>query len=153
MCRVAQPTDRQRPDHLTGHRLLAYALVRDGAYKDAFAAILAGIDQPYPPGRFLGGDRVLAEDAGMIGATYLAHGGNRSEIETELAAHQSELATRPSTRFVLYWETDANDVDFHIRDAHGGHAWYAHKHLRSGGDLYADITTGYGPESRPHRKL
>jgi len=46
----------------------------------------------------------------------------------------------------MYWETDANDVDFHIRDARGGHAWYRYKKLRSGGELYADITTGYGPE-------
>jgi uncharacterized protein YfaP (DUF2135 family) len=50
------------------------------------------------------------------------------------------------TRFIMYWETDANDVDFHIRDARGGHAWYSRKQLPSGGELYADITTGYGPE-------
>jgi len=51
-----------------------------------------------------------------------------------------------STRFVLYWETDANDVDFHIRDGRGGHAFFGSRHLSSGGALYADITTGYGPE-------
>jgi uncharacterized protein YfaP (DUF2135 family) len=28
----------------------------------------------------------------------------------------------PSLRFVLDWQTDANDVDFHIHDAKGGHA-------------------------------
>ena len=36
-----------RPDHLTGHRLLAYALVRAGRPADAFAAIVAGLDQTY----------------------------------------------------------------------------------------------------------
>ena len=46
----------------------------------------------------------------------------------------------------MYWETDANDVDFHIQDSKGGHAWYSSKELPSGGELYADITTGYGPE-------
>ena len=135
-----------RPDHLTGHRLLAYALLRSGDAAGAFAAILAGIDQKYPAGRFLGGDRVLAEDAGMIAATYLAHGGPTDEVQQQLARRSLAVATKPSTRFILYWETDGNDVDFHIRDAHRGHAWYSHKHLRSGGDLYADITTGYGPE-------
>ena len=135
-----------RPDHLTGHRLLAYALLRSGDPAGAFAAILAGIDQKYPAGRFEGGDRVLAEDAGMIAASYLAQGGPRDEIMRELAKRTLAVADKPSTRFILYWETDGNDVDFHIRDAHRGHAWYAHKHLRSGGDLYADITTGYGPE-------
>jgi uncharacterized protein YfaP (DUF2135 family) len=52
----------------------------------------------------------------------------------------------PSLRFVLDWETDANDVDFHIFDDQGGHAFYAAKQLPSGGELYADVTTGYGPE-------
>ena len=52
----------------------------------------------------------------------------------------------PSLRFVLDWQTDANDVDFHIHDAKGGHAFYSAPHLPSGGDLYADVTTGYGPE-------
>ena len=137
----------QRPDHLTGHRLLAYALVRDGRYAAAFAAILDGIDRQYPAGRFAGAERVLAEDVGMIGAAYAAHvPGKRDEVMAQLARRRIALPTRPSTRFIMYWETDGNDVDFHIRDAHGGHAWYSNRRLASGGELYADITTGYGPE-------
>ncbi len=137
----------ERPDHLTGHRMLAYALLRDGQYAAAFAAILDGIDRQYPENRFAGAERVLAEDAGMIGAAYVAHvAGKRDEVLAQLARRRLELATKPSTRFIMYWETDDNDVDFHIRDARGGHAWYSHKQLRSGGELYADITTGYGPE-------
>jgi tetratricopeptide (TPR) repeat protein len=136
----------QRPDHLTGHRMLAYALVRDGRYAEAFAAILAGIDRQYPSNRFAGAERVLSEDVGMIGAAYIAHGGKRDEVMAQLAKRRIALPTQPSTRFIMYWETDANDVDFHIRDGRGGHAWYSHKQLPSGGELYADITTGYGPE-------
>ena len=135
-----------RPDHVTGHRLLAYALVRTADYAGGFDAILAGIDHKYPVGRFRGADRVLAEDAGMIAATYLAHGGKRDDVTKQLESRSLALATQPSTRFVLYWETDANDVDFHIRDSRGGHAWYQQMQLPSGGELYADITTGYGPE-------
>jgi len=44
------------------------------------------------------------------------------------------------------WETDANDVDFHIYDNQRHHAYYRQKSLATGGTLYADITTGYGPE-------
>src|SRR6185436_2656041 len=114
----------QRPDHLTGHRLYAYALLRAGHRAEAFARILAAIDQPYPPDRFLGGERVLLEDAGLIGAAYIAADpGQRATVTAELARRHAALATAPSTRFVLYWETDANDVDFHIQDARGGHAW------------------------------
>jgi outer membrane protein OmpA-like peptidoglycan-associated protein len=144
-------TDRRavadRPDHLNGHRLLAYALVRAGDLPGAFAAVLAGLDQPYPPGRFLGGLRVLGEDAGMIGAAYAAAvPAKRDEITAALAQRKLALAAGPSTRFILYWETDNNDVDFHITDAHDEHAFYQHKTLKSGGELYADNTTGYGPE-------
>jgi len=137
----------QRPDHLTGHRMLAYALLRDGQYAAAFTAILDGIDRQYPDNRFAGAERVLADDVGMIGAAYIAHvTGKRDEVMAQLGKRRIALATTPSTRFLMYWETDANDVDFHIRDARGGHAWYSQKQLPSGGELYADITTGYGPE-------
>jgi tetratricopeptide (TPR) repeat protein len=137
----------ERPDHLSGHRLYAYALVRAGRYAEAFDAILAGFDQPYPDGRFAGGMRVLAEDAAMIGTTYLAHApAKRAEVTAALGKRSLALATTASTRFVLYWETDDNDVDFHIQDARGNHAYYAAPTLASGGSLYADITTGYGPE-------
>jgi hypothetical protein len=135
-----------RPDHVSGHRLLAYALVRKGDFAGAFTAILAGLDQKYTPDRFAGADRVLAEDAGMIGAAYIAHGGTIDAVMKQLAQRDVKLVTKPSTRFIMYWETDSNDVDFHIRDARGGHAWYSEKELPSGGELYADITTGYGPE-------
>jgi uncharacterized protein YfaP (DUF2135 family) len=37
-------------------------------------------------------------------------------------------------------------VDFHIHDRFGAHAFYSTPQLPSGGDLYADVTTGYGPE-------
>jgi tetratricopeptide (TPR) repeat protein len=136
-----------RPDHMTGHRLLAYALLRAGKPAEAFAAILAGVDQKYPEGRFRGGDHVLADDAGLIGAAYAAAvPGKRADIAAALAKHKLTIANAASTRFILYWETDANDVDFHIQDAKGGHAFYSKPKLASGGELYGDVTTGYGPE-------
>ena len=136
-----------RPDHLTGHRLLAYALVRAGHPADGFAAILAGLDQTYRDDSYAGGRRVLGDDAAMIGAVYAAAApARRAEIAAALRPHHLELATRPSTRFVLYWETDGNDVDLHVRDARGGHAYFSQPRLASGGELYADVTTGYGPE-------
>jgi outer membrane protein OmpA-like peptidoglycan-associated protein len=137
-----------RPDHMTGHRLLAYALVRAGKPADAFTAIVAGLDQTYRNTSYRGGLRVLGEDAGMIGAAYAAAvPAKRGEIVKLLATHKLALATRSSTRFTLYWETDANDVDLHVTDARGGHAFYSQPKLASGGELYADVTTGYGPES------
>jgi uncharacterized protein YfaP (DUF2135 family) len=83
----------------------------------------------------------------LIGAAYAAAvPTKKAEIAAELKKRNLALAAGASTRFILYWETDANDVDFHIQDARGGHAFYSSQKLASGGELYADVTTGYGPE-------
>jgi hypothetical protein len=137
---------QDRPDQLTGHRLLAYALVRARDYAGAFDAILAGVDQKPVDGRFAGATRVFARDASMVAASYLAHGGDHDRIMKALAKRGLQPFTHRSMRVLLYWETDANDVDLHIRDSLGGHSWYSHKPLESGGELYADVTTGFGPE-------
>jgi hypothetical protein len=136
-----------RPDHLTGHRLLASALIRAGKLEDAVAALEAGLRQPYPGGRFEGGVRILREDLGLVAAAWAAREpGKRAAIEKRLAAAGGIAARGPSLRFVLSWETDANDVDFHIYDRHGDHAFFSNRQLRSGGELYADVTDGFGPE-------
>ena len=82
----------------------------------------------------------------MLAAAYLAAGGPPAAVTSELSRRHLTVATRASTRIVLYWETDANDVDLHVTDRHGDHAFYRNKELRSGGALYADVITGYGPE-------
>ncbi|MFT3712125.1 MAG: VIT domain-containing protein [Archangium sp.] len=137
----------QRADHPASHRLLAFALLRAGKPEKAFEAISKGIAQRYPEGRFSGVDRILREDAGLIAAAWIkAEPSRKGEIEGKLKAAGGWAESEPSLRFVLNWETDANDVDFHITDARGGHAYYSQKVLASGGELYADVTTGYGPE-------
>ena len=121
--------------------------MRDGKLAEAFDIIERGLQQDYPGGRFRGGDRILREDAGLIAAALLAKEPLRAkELLGRLSTLGAAVDTSPSTRFVLYWETDANDVDFHIRDARGGHAFYSAQELPSGGELYEDVTTGYGPE-------
>jgi hypothetical protein len=144
---TAAEAAEQRPDHLTGWRQLAYALVRGKRYGEAFAALEKGLAQTYPDGRFRGGLRIMAEDLAIVGAAWAAASPDKAgEIDRRLAALKLARSTQASTRFVLSWETDANDVDFHIRDARGGHAYYESKALASGGELYEDVTTGYGPE-------
>jgi outer membrane protein OmpA-like peptidoglycan-associated protein len=136
-----------RADHPASHRLLAYALLRAGKPAEAFDVIVEGARTAYPQGRFAGVDRILHEDVGLIAAAWLRREPNkRKQILDRVAQVGAEIPTTRSLRFVLNWETDANDVDFHIFDARGGHAYYSQKVLPSGGELYADVTTGYGPE-------
>ncbi len=137
----------QRPDHPSSHRLYAFALLKAGRHADAFAAALVGARQSYPWGRFAGVPRILEEDLRLIAAAWLAEKpGEEKTARAALAAANVTPDTSPSLRFVLNWETDANDVDFHIYDGRGGHAYFSNRSLASGGELYADVTTGYGPE-------
>lgn len=140
---------RQRPDHPSSHRLLAYSLFRQGHPAEAFAALEAGMKRRVPTDRFAGVARILEEDLALLGLAWIkAEPARRGEIEERLGAASISLDAErePSVRFVLSWETDANDVDFHIRDGRGGHAFYGRRKLPSGGALYADVTNGYGPE-------
>jgi tetratricopeptide (TPR) repeat protein len=142
-----QKAAQQRPDHPASHRLLAYALLKRGQPEKAFEAIAFGAKQAYPAGRFLGVDRILREDVGLVAAAWIkAEPGRRREILNKVRESGGAIEDAPSIRFVLNWETDANDVDFHIYDAKNNHAFFQAMHLASGGDLYADVTTGYGPE-------
>ncbi|XXX77428.1 AgmX/PglI C-terminal domain-containing protein [Sorangium sp. So ce134] len=137
----------QRPDHPSSHRLLAFARLKRGEHAAAFDALAAGLARRYPPGRFAGVEGVLREDLGLVAAAWLkAEPARRADVLARLAKAGTALERAPSLRFVLTWETDANDVDFHIRDDRGGHAYYARPALPSGGRLHADVTTGYGPE-------
>ncbi len=143
----------ERPDHPSSHRLLAFAWLKKGAYDKAFQAALDGMHQRYPADRFRGVDRILREDVGLIAAAWIHdQPKRRAEVEQRLSDAGVVLDTHPSLRFVLTWETDANDVDFHIRDGKGNHAFYGAPSLETGGDLYADVTTGYGPECFAIRK-
>jgi tetratricopeptide (TPR) repeat protein len=136
-----------RPDHPSAHRLLAYALLKQGDSKAAFAALEQALDHGFAPDRFEGAERILLEDLALSGAAWLrAEPQAADAIGTALLRRGTRVDAKPSLRFVLNWETDANDVDFHIYDGQGGHAFYMRPRLGSGGALYADVTTGYGPE-------
>ncbi len=139
--------EEERPDHPESHRLVAFARLRQGDFAGAFAAAERGSRQRYPSGRFQGVDQILREDLGLVAAAWIkADPARREEILGKLAQAGGTREDAPSLRFLLSWETDANDVDFHIHDAAGGHAFYSQPELPSGGRLYADVTTGYGPE-------
>jgi hypothetical protein len=131
---------RERPDHVSTYRLLAYALLRDGRGDEAIDALGAGIARATRSSVI----EILAGDAGVIAAHLVARDpGKRKALALRM---RRGIADRPSLRIVLSWETDANDVDLHVRDAAGGHAFYGDRRLGSGGELLDDLTDGYGPE-------
>lgn len=141
---------QQRPDHPSSHRLLAFALVHVGQAERAFDVLEAGLRRDWSSdfsGAFVGVEKVLREDLGLIAAVWIAAEPDReSEVLARLEQLGAEIETEPSLRFVLTWETGGNDVDLHVRDVMGSHAYYENRGLDTGGVLYYDVTNGYGPE-------
>jgi tetratricopeptide (TPR) repeat protein len=137
-----------RPDHPGSHRLLALALLRAGRPAEAFEVLAAAIQRRYPDGRFAGVDRILREDLGLVAAAWIrAEPGRERELRERLWRSGGLPEDGPSLRFVLHWETDANDVDLHVRDGRGQRAYYGTPALPAGGGtLYADVANGFGPE-------
>jgi TonB family protein len=143
-----QKAVESRPDHPASHRLYALALTRLGEHERAWEAVLAGRNRDYPSGRFAGVDKIFDDDAALIAAAWLrAKPADAARVRDMAQKEGVTIATAPSTHFVITWETDANDVDFHVHDGKGSHAYFGARTLPSGGELYADVTTGYGPES------
>ena len=145
-----------RPDHPSGHRMLAYAQLKGGEPARAFETLEKALSMQLPEGRYAGVLSVLRQDAAVIAAAWQRQfPGQAEEIRTRLRHLELTIDETPSIRFVLSWETDANDVDLHVTDAFGEHASFQHKTLETGGALVADVTTGYGPEGfvipRPDR--
>jgi tetratricopeptide (TPR) repeat protein len=137
----------QRPDPPASHRLLGMALLKLGRHEEAFEALAKGLAERYPEGRFRGAAQILGDDVSMAAAAWIrAQPAKRAYVEERLRRTYRVLDAQPLLRFVLVWETDANDVDFHIIDGQGNHAYYGNMLLPTGGSLYADVTTGYGPE-------
>ena len=123
------------------------AYLRARQPQKAFEVLVAGLQRQYPSNRFRSVDRILREDLGLAAAMWISVDPKREdEIRNLLRAPGGSDEDSPSIRFVLVWETDANDVDFHIYDGDGNHAYYSRRSLPTGGELYADVTTGYGPE-------
>jgi len=137
----------QRPDHPSIYHQLSMVLVRLARYEEALKVVLSGISARRIENRFPGVVRILQEDAQLIAAAWIAAEPKRAEeIKKRLMHHNLHPDSSKQMRFVLTWETDSNDVDFHIFDKRFNHAYYSRRSLASGGTLYADVTTGYGPE-------
>lgn len=136
-----------RPDHPTSHRLHAYALLAEGRHAEAFAALRDGFERDYPAGRFLAVKDVLGSDLALVATAWrAARPADASAIDGAMKELKLDVDRQASRRFVLSWESDANDIDLHVFDDHGGHAWFSSPTLPRGGRLLADVTTGYGPE-------
>lgn len=137
-----------RPDHATGYRLLAYAQLRAGRPKDGFVTLVRQKKKSHRAGRFGDLPKIVAEDLGVMAAAWVNQSPeDRALVESRLAEIGGVPIRDRTVRFVLTWETDANDVDLHVKDRGGEHVSFRHRAMRSGGKLTHDVQNGYGPEA------
>lgn len=129
---------KERPDQIGAYRLLAIDLWRTGDIDGALATLDAAKPHATRPSIQL----ILTRDAQLLAAA-IAH--QRPERADALTQRYGALAP-DSLRFVLAWETDANDVDLHVYDAKDHHAFFGSRAMPSGGELLDDVTDGFGPE-------
>jgi tetratricopeptide (TPR) repeat protein len=132
----------QRADHPSGHYLLAIAYWQVKLYRQAVMILQTAKDMSFP--RFPEANRILRETFALMLTTLQQQGQLTTLFPTQTFVW--EKAEQQQIRFVLMWETDANDVDLHVYDNQQNHAYYGERSLPTGGTLYADITTGFGPE-------
>ncbi|HEX3763320.1 MAG TPA: VIT domain-containing protein [Kofleriaceae bacterium] len=133
----------ERPDRAVSYRRLGYALARLGRWDEAVDVLVGAL----PRIQRQSITRIVRDDVGLIAAAAIeADPDHAAPLRARLAGLGIAVPTTSSLRFVLSWETDANDVDLHVRDRHGEEAYYAHPTLFSGGELLDDVTDGFGPE-------
>ncbi|MDB4938483.1 MAG: hypothetical protein JWP87_5455 [Labilithrix sp.] len=133
-----------RPDHPHGRHAYAIALLRSGAYEQAFDVLSRAIATTYAA-RFENARLVLEDDLALVAAAWRAAEPSRSST---IAARTSALTgpqrvEGPSTSFVLSWETDMSDVGLYIRDASPGADATGSPPLL--GSQRAQASEGYGP--------
>jgi hypothetical protein len=134
-----------RPDHLHGLRLYAWARARTGDLDGAYAILDRALRTPARHADVVAA--ALAADLAVLSQVIAAADpGRRAALETRLHELGLAWAAAASTRAFLSWETDANDVDLHVVDADRDHVWYRLHEVPGVGRLLADITRGYGPE-------
>ena len=133
----------ERPDQPTSHEGYAFALVRAKRYDEAFA-VLARAFKPAFLERLPGFGAVLESDLTLVAAAWAAaRPEKRPAIVAELDSFGLELASDPSLRFFLTWETDASDVDLYLDP--GPIAENDARRLFPG-DTWLEVPDGFGPD-------
>jgi tetratricopeptide (TPR) repeat protein len=71
----------------------------------------------------------------------------RAEWTAKIDALGLEGGWQNDIKVYLTWDTDRTDVDLWVTNPRGEKVFYSHKVGVHGGELFGDVTNGYGPES------
>ncbi len=127
----------RRPDQPSSHRLLAFALARQGDLKGAFDVLERAFETPFE-NRFGDVKSLLAGDLKLLAAAWKRRAPEAaSDIERRLTALELRGASGPTLRFVSTWETDASNVDLYIKTPTS---------RLTADRRTTDVRNGFGPE-------
>ena len=140
----------QRPDDLRLAFELADAAARKGDRDEAlarFAKIIAddkALNAIVYPAKQLSA-QLLSEKKGEA----LSQGDTdaASRIANEISTLKVKGGAVNDIKIFLTWDTDGSDVDLWVTNPAGEKVFYQQKRGQFGGELFHDVTTGYGPES------
>jgi tetratricopeptide (TPR) repeat protein len=136
-----------RPDHVSGYPQYAWALVRAGKFDTALTQLEAALVAEHRGDASRLAPAVAKDAMGLVAAAWLAQDSSpTAAVLDRLTKVGAKLPKGPALRFLLTWETDNSNVDLHVRDGKGAQSCYSSPKLPSGGELYENVTTGYGPE-------
>jgi hypothetical protein len=138
-----------RPYEPQTYRGLAQALVRLGHTDLAMAYFEVGLAGQW--------DQRFGDFHRILGVEYLellrrtVNGQTKTSVPELVAQRLSTVGSaiqlgRADMVVMITWNTDATDVDLHVIEPSGEECYYGHRETRSGGQITADVTQGYGPE-------
>jgi tetratricopeptide (TPR) repeat protein len=131
-----------RPDHPTTYLLLANSYIQVEKYDQSLIILTKAFNINFPE-RYTAIKEIILDTIELVSTLQKTKDREFLKIKNK---HKLVELTKAELRIFLFWETDTNDVDFHIFDKWNNHVDYQNKIMKSGGELYADITSGYGPE-------
>ena len=69
-------------------------------------------------------------------------------LAAALAVVSAPAGAETVTRATLTWDTDDTDIDLHVWDEDGNHAYFADQQAIPGSELDTDVLFGFGPENQ-----
>ena len=138
--------------HHDDHRLrfeLGDCLQRTGRLKEAEALLAAIVADKTTPALVLGPSQQRLAQLWSEMARNATLAGRHSAADL-LRAKRAKLTVpgglTGDIKVYLSWDTDRSDIDLWVTNPQGHRVWYRARKGPLGGQLFGDVTTGYGPE-------
>ena len=126
---------------------LADVDLRRGRHEQAAARLEAIVAEPSVPEELLYPSKQRLSQVYAQRRRSASSDAARAEWTAKIDALALDGGSENDIKIYLSWDSDRTDVDLSVINPAGERVFYQHKRGRFGGQLYRDVTGGYGPES------